>query len=286
MPIAPILEHIPLTPGVDPSGGIDPQLLRQLLAVEKDKPKRTLNDLTESQSLAALARVAQFVAHDLRHHLCTVYANAEFMCSTNNNLSDRDELFEEIKAAIACMTDQLDALLLFSRTGCACHLHRQPLKEIVGRAVRMVRSHPDADTVSITVEAMPFIEGYVDSKWLCSAMFNLLLNACQAARFTPDMKEVGISLHQELSHIFIRVTDSGPGIPQSIQKILFRPFVNAERKDGMGLGLTIAECVAREHGGNVYLEETRPGRTTFVLRIPNPALEVFDPRCLAVGSII
>jgi signal transduction histidine kinase len=265
----------PLRPGVDPNRGVDIEQLRQLFAVEKDPLTHISDDRAESQSLAALGRVAQFVVHDLRHHLCAVYANAEFMCSGSGDLSDRQELFDEIRAAIVCMTDQLDALLLLSRTGCTFDLRRQPLKHIVERAARMARSHPHSDEVNVTIEDVPFVEGHVDSKWLCSAIFNLLLNACQAARRAPAQKSAVIAVHKDLSHVFIRVTDSGPGVPRSIQKTLFQPFVSADRKDGMGLGLTIADCVAREHGGDVYLEESRPGRTSFVLKLPNPALGIF-----------
>jgi K+-sensing histidine kinase KdpD len=213
--------------------------------------------------------MAQFIVHDLRHHLCAVYANAEFMCSRSETPSDREELFDEIRSAIVCMTDQLDALLLLSKTGSAFHLRRQPLKYIVERATRMVRSHPVTELVNITSEDLPFIEGHVDGKWLCSAIFNLLLNACQAVRLAPKPREVGIALQQDLTHVAIRVTDSGPGVPRSMQKSLFQPFLSADHRVGLGLGLTIAECVAREHGGEVYLEESRPGRTSFVLRLPN-----------------
>jgi signal transduction histidine kinase len=272
MSAASVIEQAPLISDVHPNGDVGEQQLRPLLAAEKDKLQQTSADLTESRSLAMLGNMAQFVVHDLRHHLCAIYANAEFMCNESNDLGDREELFGGVREAIVCMTEQLDALLLLSRTGSMFHLRRQPLKHLVERATQMVRSHPDTDQVNITIEDMPLIEGHVDGKWIHSAIFNLLLNACQAARIASGPKAVSIALHQDLCHIDIRVTDSGPGVPRSIQKSLFQPFVSADRRGGMGLGLTIAQCVARGHGGDVYLEESRPGRTSFVLRLPNPAL--------------
>ena len=147
--------------------------------------------------------MTQFLVHDLRHHLCTVYANAEFMCSKSDNLADREELFDEVRAAIGCMTEQLDILLLLARTGLIFQLRRQPLRHIVEQAAQMVRSHPDSNQVNIISEDAPVVEGCVDDKWLCSAIFNLLLNACQAARLTPGMKEVGVALHQNPRLILI-----------------------------------------------------------------------------------
>jgi signal transduction histidine kinase len=274
MSAASVIEKALLRSGATQTKGVGVQLLRPLLAANKDKLQRTSDDVTESRSLEVLGRMTQFVVHDLRHHLCAVYANAEFMCSKSNNLTDREELFDEVRTAIVCMTEQLDILLLLSRTGFIFRLRRQPLKHIVEQAARMVRSHPDSNQINIISEDMPFVEGYVDGKWLCSAIFNLLLNACQAARLAPGMKEVGVALLQDPSHVDIRVTDSGPGVPRSIQRSLFQPFVSANRPDGIGLGLAIAECVAREHGGEIYLEESRPGRTSFILRLPNPAVGV------------
>jgi signal transduction histidine kinase len=56
--------------------------------------------------------------------------------------------------------------------------------------------------------------------------------------------------------------------------MLFQPFVSAEKASGIGLGLTIAEQAAREHGGGLILEESIPGKTVFVLQLPNLILEL------------
>jgi signal transduction histidine kinase len=56
--------------------------------------------------------------------------------------------------------------------------------------------------------------------------------------------------------------------------MLFQPFVSAEKVSGIGLGLRIAEQAAREHGGGLNLEESIPGKTVFVLELPNLVLEL------------
>jgi signal transduction histidine kinase len=218
--------------------------------------------------LATLTRAAQFLAHDLRHHLSTVYANAEFLCGCGIQSIDRDELLEEIRLAISCMTDQLDSLLLCTRTGHTMRPRRESLKNILDRAVLMVRSHPETRDVTIIQQEMPSLEGWLDGLKLASALFNLLLNACQAAKAGPEAKEVTIAIDQGSRYVQVRVLDSGPGVSDPIRKTLFQPFVKAEDTKGMGLGLTIARCIAREHGGEVYLEASRPGNTVFALSLP------------------
>jgi signal transduction histidine kinase len=142
----------------------------------------TLEELTEPRSFGTLDRTARFIAHDFRHHLSAIYANAELMCNTNHVQAEREEMLEEIRMAVVGMTEVLDSLLLHSKTGCMFHLGLEPLKMIIDKAAQMVRSHPDADKVEFIQGDMPLLEVCVDSTWLCSAIFNLLLNACQAAQ--------------------------------------------------------------------------------------------------------
>jgi signal transduction histidine kinase len=221
-------------------------------------------------SLAAINRMAQFVAHDFRHHLCAVYSNAEFLCNTNYAQSDREEMLEEIKTAIVWMTDILDSVLLQSRTGSMFHLRLEPLNLIIEKAAQMAGSHPDADQINFIYETMPLVEVCADSKWLCSAIFNLLLNACQAVQLAAELKEVRVACQQDENSVFIRITDSGPGVPRAIQERLFQPLVSLQQRKGTGLGLTIVKSVAREHGGEIYFEESRSGGKSFILRLPKP----------------
>ncbi|SIL38926.1 two-component sensor histidine kinase [Mycobacteroides abscessus subsp. abscessus] len=64
----------------------------------------------------------------------------------------------------------------------------------------------------------------------------------------------------------IRVDDSGPGIPESVQSTLFEPFATG-RADGTGLGLALAREVALAHGGDLQHVALAAG-TRFDLEIP------------------
>jgi signal transduction histidine kinase len=72
---------------------------------------------------------------------------------------------------------------------------------------------------------------------------------------------------------YIRVQDSGQGVPDSIRNLLFHPFVSVKNMGGIGLGLTIAQHAARAHGGCLNLEESSRGKTIFVLQLPKYASE-------------
>jgi nitrogen-specific signal transduction histidine kinase len=53
---------------------------------------------------------------------------------------------------------------------------------------------------------------------------------------------------------------------------LFQPFVSEGKQGGTGLGLTLANKIAEEHGGSVALEESQPGRTVFSLSLAKATL--------------
>jgi signal transduction histidine kinase len=117
------------------------------------------------------------------------------------------------------------------------------------------------------------IQCQIDSQRLGAAIYNLLLNACQALKRSPSPKKIEIALWIDGSSICIRVEDNGDGVPDRVRNVLFQPFVTADRISGIGLGLTIADEAAREHGGSLNLEKSIPGKTAFVLRLPTLILE-------------
>lgn len=88
----------------------------------------------------------------------------------------------------------------------------------------------------------PSVQTPIDSQWLVTAVYNLLL------------------------------LNNGDGVPDSIRNMLFHRSRVPRKTGGIGLRLTIAEQAAREDGGRLNLEESIPGKTVFVLRLPKLAL--------------
>jgi signal transduction histidine kinase len=138
---------------------------------------------------------------------------------------------------------------------------------VVEKVVAAVKLHPDGRNVSITVGNSPPAEADIDERNLESAVYNLLLNACQAATRTTHVPGVTVHLTEVQERIYVTISDNGPGIPASIRKTLFDPFVTAGKPNGTGLGLTLARRIAEEHGGSVCLEESNPEGAVFTLSL-------------------
>ncbi len=79
--------------------------------------RRTQQELLEAERLATIGRMASSISHDLRHYLSAVYANAEFLGSWSIGPEERAELLAEVKMGVHGMTDLIESLLIFGRTG-------------------------------------------------------------------------------------------------------------------------------------------------------------------------
>lgn len=239
--------------------------------------KRSQRELVDSERLATIGRMASSISHDLRHHLSAMYANAEFLSLESTPQSEREELILEVQAAVHGMTDLLDSLVLFSRTGSSLNLRPESINLLLERAVSLLRAHPDARGVEVELRDAVPVEAHIDGQKFGRAVFNLVLNACQAARKGAQTPQVLLTLAEDEETISIRVEDNGRGVPASIRGTLFQPFVSHGKESGIGLGLTLAQHIAQEHGGTVELEESS-GSTVFVLVLRKEALRAVSQR--------
>jgi signal transduction histidine kinase len=234
--------------------------------------RRAQERLLESERLVTIGSMARSVSHDLRHHLSAIYANAEFLVLGRNSKVEKAELMNEITMAIQDMTDLLDSLIMFSQTGQTLSLKDEPFVDIVQHALQMIRAHPDARGVEIVLKVAASATILADGKRLSRALFNLFLNACQAARQGRSKPRVLISIGScslgDRKAVRIAIEDSGPGISGTMREKMFLPFSTEGKVNGTGLGLTLALHIAQEHGGSVVLATSEPGRTVFHLTLP------------------
>jgi len=222
-------------------------------------------ELLEFERLATIGRMASSVSHDLRHYLAAVYANSEFLASDSLPASDRREVLAEIRTAVNGTTEMLESLLMFSRTGTALHRTHQNVAVLAERAMHLVRNHPDAARVTLTLEPgdPTAVEAYVDVKQVERAIYNLLLNGCQAPRSPGVDAKVSLTILVYEQEVFLDIFDNGEGVPANIRATLFDPFVSEGKHKGSGLGLTLTQSIATENGGNVSLVRSSPGETVF-----------------------
>jgi signal transduction histidine kinase len=103
---------------------------------------------------------------------------------------------------------------------------------------------------------------------------NLLSNSVDALQeASAEAKWIKISLNEDMTDIYLTFTDGGNGIPESVQKRLFEPFYTTKAVGkGTGMGLSLSRKIARDHDGDLVLDQSCP-HTTFVMRIPKSRIQ-------------
>ena len=237
--------------------------------------------------MATIGRMASSITHDLRHALAAVVANSEFLCDGRLTSAQREELYQEVRTGVNLMTDLIDSLLEFARTRESLTPSYASLCETVNRAVQAVRLNPRYQGCSIEVQCRNPSPAWFDARKLERALYNLVLNACQAAPITGGKVEV--SVIEKPDSIWIQVSDNGPGVAESIRERLFHPFVSFGKENGTGLGLTVVQKIVHDHGGEIILQRTVDERTIFTISLPGRLMETFheaNQRTISIPSLV
>jgi signal transduction histidine kinase len=260
------LEHGDFTHPLDARGTDEVAELTSAFDRMRASLLKTQQALIESEQLATIGRMASSISHDLRHALAAVVANSEFLCDGRLTSAQREELYQEVRTGVNQMTDLIDSLLEFARTRESLNPTYASVVETVQRAMQAVRLHPRHQGTLIEVHGNGQSSAWFDSRKLERALYNLLLNACEAAPGSEG--RVQVEIERTGSSVTIAVADNGPGIADAIQDKLFHPFVSFGKENGTGLGLTVVQKIVQDHGGQVLMERTSDARTVFRITIP------------------
>jgi signal transduction histidine kinase len=263
------LEHGDFYHPLDPRGSDEVAELTSAFDRMRASLLKTQQALLESEQLATIGRMASSISHDLRHALAAVVANSEFLCDGRLTSAQREELYQEVRSGVNQMTDLIDSLLEFARTRESLNPTYASVVETVQRAMQAVRLHPRHQGTLIEVHCNGQSLAWFDPRKLERALYNLLLNACEAAPSSTGRVEV--TVERIGPSITIAVSDNGPGIAEPIRDKLFHPFVSFGKENGTGLGLTVVQKIVQDHGGQVLLERSADARTVFRITLPGRA---------------
>jgi signal transduction histidine kinase len=109
----------------------------------------------------------------------------------------------------------------------------------------------------------------LDPDRLAQVVGNLLSNAI---KYTPQGGTVSLAAGAGADEVWIRISDTGPGISADEQARIFAPFyrsqLNRRFPQGMGLGLSIASSLVAAHGGRLELDSAPGQGSHFTVRLP------------------
>jgi two-component system sensor kinase FixL len=106
----------------------------------------------------------------------------------------------------------------------------------------------------------------VDKVQIQQVLVNLIRNSAEAMQ-AVDTRELTITTARNGDAAQVRVSDTGPGVPEQVARRLFQPFVTTKEK-GMGIGLTICQTIVEAHDGRIWMDQNPTVGTTFRFELP------------------
>jgi signal transduction histidine kinase len=250
---------------VDGNGSEEVQRVAAAFNSMMDNLRRTLGELSQRQTLAAVGEYAASLSHEVRNGLTAIRVDLQ---RAEEKISE-DAPGSPLVARALLNVKRLDGIvsrsLHLSRSG------RVPRRRLDLREVLATAAH-GADSSfgerGTTLERPPgagsptWILG--DSVALEQLFLNLLLNAAQAL---PRGGSATIALDAEGAEARIVVSDTGAGIPPEDLVRVLDPFFST-KADGTGLGLPIARQIAAAHGGSLRIDSVAGQGTRVEVRLP------------------
>lgn len=210
------------------------------------------------------------VGHDLRRPLTAATAAVTGLRSTDVtwSVSDRDELLATAQESLETLADLVTNLLDVSRVQAgALAVTTAPLlvEDVILEAIDELGLGP-ADVELGIAEDLP--EVLADHGLLQRVLVNLLENA---RRYSEPGEPVRISASTFAGSVEVRVTDTGPGVPQDRREDIFVPFQrlgDTDNSTGLGLGLALSKGFVEGMGGTLQADDTPGGGLTMVISLP------------------
>ncbi len=231
--------------------------------------------LKQKERLAQLGGAVAKVSHDLRNILTSAQLFTDRIEGSDDPLVKR--MAPKLVGSITRAVNLCETTLAFGRVDePAPVLGRVNLASIVSDVIDSERLAAGDYDLSFAEDIPAGLTLRADGEQLFRVIFNLVRNARQAIMATHKPGEISVEAHEDDSAWWIRVTDTGPGLPPKAQEHLFQPFQGGVRKGGSGLGLVIAADLVRGHGGRLELAETGSVGTAFVIQLPKADLALSE----------
>jgi signal transduction histidine kinase len=243
--------------------------LEQGIAEKAEELKKSQDKLIQAEKLASLGRLTADVAHEIRNPLTALGGFARRLDKIVE--SEKEKEYTGIMVAeVARLEKILRDVLTFSRD--ARHkLEPNNLEEIVQSTLKVYRNLCTEHAIKIELKVEKGLEPVLlDRDQIKQAFDNLISNAIDAM---PKGGVLSITtgrcgLH-DVTYMFLRVADTGSGIPAESLPLIFEPFFTTKQVgQGTGLGLSITRKIMEEHGGFIQADSIQGRGASFTMYFP------------------
>lgn len=242
-------------------------LIREFSLRMRALNQRYVDEIVQTERLAAVGRFAGTIVHDFKNPLTVISMSGEVACMENASREIRQKAQQRIAHQVNRMTNMLGELIEFTRpSGSRPNLKpvnfasfMTPLIEELAEEIR------DRKAELVVQNQPPPLDLQLESPRLSRVFYNLINNAVDEM---PAGGKIFLRFFPSVSELRIEVEDTGRGIAPEIAQSLFRPFATHGKAHGTGLGLSICRKIIEDHHGRIWAEGAPGKGATFVFTLP------------------
>ena len=179
------------------------------------------------------------------------------------------DIVDEIDRESKIITDLL-TLVKMDKKSAAMNIEEIKINDLLEVILKRVTPIAKSRGIQITYESYRDVTAWVDEVKLSLALTNIIENA---VKYNVDNGWVKVTLNADHRNFYVKVADSGVGIPDDCKEHVFERFYRVDKArsrdtGGTGLGLAITKSVIQMHKGSIKLYSESGEGTTFTIRIP------------------
>lgn len=254
---------------------------------QKGKPNKWvggISDITErrraeeaviqAQRLSAIGELASGVAHDFNNSLQGIFGNTDLALLEIISPEVRNYL-ETIKKSASDAASRIQQLQRFSGKGKGQDNYENidfnsMVETVVLQTRPLWKDECEKSGIIIEIEknySQRDLYVYANAGELRSVFYNLVKNSVQAM---PEGGRLTFETGESEDSVYLILTDTGTGMDKEIKTRIFQPFFTTKGfEQGKGLGMSTSYAIIKEHGGEICVKESAPGKGTSIeIRLP------------------
>lgn len=260
----------------------DVEVIVQERTAELIKTQTIVNEqqqsLAYSARLSALGEMAAGVAHEINNPLAIIASTSQILRIESKKgpvkIDDLHSALDDVDKTVLRISNIITGLSNVSRDSSKEVTSKVLLKDLFTDVLSICSEKMRNKSIEIRIEDLNNLmqkEIHCQRVQLSQVLLNLITNAHDAITDKNAEGWIQISIETVKGNFVLKISDSGPGVPDSLRQKIFQPFFTTkEVGKGTGLGLSLSRSIVEKHGGKLELSE-KTSHTQFVVSLPDAA---------------
>jgi signal transduction histidine kinase len=254
------------------------QVLESVIHHLKKTTEHYMDEMMRTEKLTLVGTMISSLLHDFKNPYSIISLGAHLINQRHGDDPKTAKICANIEAQIRRMVDMANDLAAFSRGEGEIEIGYVSLERLFEYFCELNPPFFNDKTVTVALDSNG-VSFQGDASKLLRVLQNLITNAIEAIHQTEQRGYIKVMAAEDETHAILRVSDNGPGIPETIQPNFFAPFITYGKSEGTGLGSAIVKSIIDAHRGSIDFETGKEG-TTFTIKLPKKGKNRTRPAAL------